>query len=82
MYNQFFRGGRGGGSGQGRGRGTGQGRGGGTGQGGGRGGGNKPGSGPDGNCVCPKCGHREPHIVGQRCLDRSCPKCGTKMTRE
>jgi hypothetical protein len=53
----------------------------GQGQGGGRGGGNKPGSGPGGDCVCPKCGHREPHVIGQRCIDRSCPKCGTKMNR-
>lgn len=60
---------------------------GGRGQGGGRGGrggGNKPGSGPGGNCVCPnpQCGHKEPHIAGQRCIDRACPKCGTKMIRE
>jgi DNA-directed RNA polymerase subunit RPC12/RpoP len=48
----------------------------------GRGGGNKPGSGPGGNCVCPKCGHKIPHQVGQRCLDIACPKCGTKMVRE
>jgi hypothetical protein len=48
----------------------------------GQGGGNKPGSGPGGNCVCPKCGHKEQHIVGQRCIDRACPKCGTKMIRE
>ena len=64
------------------GKGGGQGRGGGAGQGHGGGGGNKPGSGPAGNCVCPKCGHKEPHVAGQRCLDQTCPKCGTKMTRE
>jgi hypothetical protein len=58
----------------------GAGRGGGQGQG--RGGGNKAGSGPGGYCICPKCGHRKPHIAGQRCLDTACPKCGTKMTRE
>jgi hypothetical protein len=78
MKEQFFRVGRGGGRGQGRG----QSPGGGAGQGRGRGGGDKPGSGPAGNCVCPKCGHKEAHIAGQRCLDRACPKCGTKMTRE
>jgi hypothetical protein len=50
--------------------------------GGGRGGGNKPGSGPAGNCVCPKCGHKEPHVTGQRCVDQVCPNCGTKMIRE
>jgi hypothetical protein len=65
--------------GPGRGRSFGRGAGGG---GGGRGGGNKPGSGPGGNCVCPKCGHKEPHVAGQRCVDRACPKCGTKMIRE
>lgn len=61
-----------------------QGRGGrGQGQGkGGRGKGNKPSSGPGENCICPKCGHKEPHVAGQRCLDRVCPKCGTKMNRE
>ncbi len=48
----------------------------------GRGTGNKPGSGPDGNCVCPKCGYKTPHQVAQRCLDLPCPKCGTKMIRE
>ncbi len=62
--------------------GRGQGRGRGIGQGQSKGGGNKPTSGPGGNCVCPKCGHKEPHIAGERCLDRACPKCGTKMVRE
>jgi hypothetical protein len=67
-----------------RGRGGGGGKGGGGKGGGGRGGGNKPGSGPGGYCVCPnpQCGHREPHVAGQRCIDRVCPKCGTKMIRE
>jgi hypothetical protein len=53
-----------------------------TGQGRGRGGGNKTTSGPGGNCVCPKCGHKEPHVAGQRCMDKVCPSCGTKMVRE
>jgi hypothetical protein len=75
MKNLLLRGRRGGGGG-------GQGRGAGTGQGRGRGGGNKPGSGPGGYCVCPQCGHRETHTLSQRCLDRPCPKCGTKMIRE
>jgi hypothetical protein len=48
----------------------------------GQGRGNKPGSGPAGNCICPSCGHKEPHIAGQRCIERVCPKCGTKMIRE
>lgn len=60
--------------GRGQGRGTGKGR--------GKAGGNKLGSGPGGICVCPKCGHKEPHEAGQRCIDQLCPKCGTKMLRE
>jgi hypothetical protein len=56
---------------------------GGRGQGGrGQGAGSKPGSGPDGYCICPKCGHKLPHTAGQRCIDQACPKCGTKMMRE
>jgi hypothetical protein len=76
------------GRGQGRGAGQGQGgNGGGFGRtagggGGGRGGGNKPYSGPGGNCVCPQCGKKVPHVAGQRCVDQVCPDCGTKMTRE
>ena len=69
----LFAGGPGGGRGRGNGRGGGQGW--------GRGRGNKP-SGPGGNCVCPKCGHKESHEAGQPCIDRLCPKCGTKMVRE
>lgn len=74
MLNRLFRAGSGKGGGKG---GSGSGAG-----GGGRGGGNKPGSGPGGRCICPKCGHKIPHKTGQRCLDISCPKCGTKMLRE
>lgn len=48
----------------------------------GRQGGTKPGSGPNGFCVCPSCGHRQEHIAGKRCLDQVCPKCGTKMVRK
>lgn len=48
----------------------------------GRGGGTKPGAGPGGYCVCPECGQRIKHEAGKRCLDISCPKCGTKMIRE
>jgi hypothetical protein len=72
--------GRGGGAGQGGGRGWGSG----AGQDGGRGrgGGTKPGSGPGGNCVCPQCGKKVPHLAGQRCVDRACPNCGTRLIRE
>ena len=38
-------------------------------------------AGPGGNCVCPKCGYKELHIVGQPCNEKTCPKCGTQMTR-
>ncbi len=49
--------------------------------GGGGGGGTKPGSGPGGECLCPQCGHKEPHVAGVRCIDQICPNCGTKMIR-
>ena len=69
--------GRGRGGGSGRGGGAGRGRGGGPGQMGG-----PKAAGPDGNCVCPNCGHRMPHVVGQPCYQKQCPECGTQMTRE
>jgi len=57
--------------------------------GGGRGMGRGPGrmggpyaAGPGGNCVCPSCGHAEPHVTGQPCNQKTCPKCGTQMTRQ
>ncbi len=65
----------------GRGRGAGGGRGtGGSGRG--RMGGTKPGAGPAGYCVCPNCGHKVTHQVGQPCYKVNCPKCGTRMIRE
>jgi len=39
------------------------------------------GLGPGGYCICPSCGARLPHKRGIPCYQRSCPKCGTKMTR-
>ena len=67
------------------GQGRGGGRGGGTGRGGaGRGTGRMGGpaaAGPGGYCVCPSCGHREPHVAGVPCYQEKCPKCGTKMAR-
>jgi len=39
-------------------------------------------AGPDGICVCPSCGHEEPHITGQPCNQRKCPKCEKLMTRK
>ena len=71
MFSRLLRGGRGGGGGRGQGGG-----------GRGRGGGTRPGSGPGGNCICPKCGYKQPHQVGQRCMDIACPQCGTRMVKE
>ena len=64
--------------GMGQGGGQGQGRGG---QGRGRMGGPLAGA-AVGTCLCPKCGHREPHERGVPCVQKQCPKCGTAMTRE
>jgi len=64
----------GGGSGSGRGMGKGQG-------GKGRMGGNRAGAGPNGECLCPKCGTRVPHQAGKPCYEIDCPKCKTKMVR-
>jgi len=61
-----------------RGRGSGMGRGRGLG-GGGRMGGIA--AGPGGICKCPKCGHEEPQIRGQPCMNKKCPKCQSPMTR-
>ena len=38
--------------------------------------------GPGGECLCPKCGYREPHQLGVSCDTKKCPKCGATMTRE
>jgi predicted Fe-Mo cluster-binding NifX family protein len=70
-----------------RGDGTGP-RGPGGGQGRGRGGGSTgrmggpPAGGPVGACLCPQCGHREPHERGVPCVQKKCPKCGSVMARE
>lgn len=32
-------------------------------------------------CVCPLCGHREPHQRGVPCIRRRCPECGTALRR-
>jgi hypothetical protein len=65
-------------SGQGPGTGRGMGRGGGR----GRMGGNLPGSGPQGDCRCPKCNISVPHNAGIPCYDMKCPKCGGAMVRK
>ena len=66
---------------------SGQGPGGGRGSGGGgRGGGlgrkgGPPAAGPEGECVCPQCGYREPHQRGIPCTERKCPKCDVPLAR-
>jgi len=72
------------GQGPGTGRGMGGGRGQGLGQGQGQGQGRMGGplaAGPGGSCVCLKCGNKVPHTAGQPCNQKTCPKCGTTMTR-
>ena len=40
------------------------------------------GLGPEGICVCPKCGNKVPHQRGIPCTQMDCSKCGSKMFRE
>jgi predicted DNA-binding protein (UPF0251 family) len=61
-----------------RGRGIGRGQGPGRGFGLGRG----SGVGPGGFCICPKCGNRQPKVIGKPCTTVKCKKCGTLMIRE
>lgn len=65
-------------------RGEGPGTGRGLGQGGGRGriAGNRPGAVNRGYCVCPGCGGKVAHRLGEPCSSVSCPECGTRMVRE
>lgn len=39
-------------------------------------------AGPVGYCVCPQCGHKEPHEVAIPCAQKQCPKCGAALVRE
>ena len=82
---QGMRGGQGAGQGRGQGQGAVQGGGrgmGGTAQGQGRGRGGGTGQGLGGQCVCPKCGHKEPHQRGAQCFNLKCPKCNVPLARE
>jgi len=40
------------------------------------------GRGPDGDCVCKKCGYRKKHERGIPCSKIKCPKCGVVLERE
>jgi len=44
--------------------------------------GNRSGAGPDGNCVCPKCGYEKKHQHGIPCSSEKCPKCHVSMIRQ
>ena len=39
-------------------------------------------AGPEGQCICPKCGHKMQHTTGLSCQETTCPKCGAMMTRD
>ena len=58
-----------------------QGYGGGFGRGGRRGLGGGFARGPGGECLCPNCGHQEPHQLGEPCYIKKCPKCDAPMMR-
>ena len=47
----------------------------------GRGGGG-PAPATGGDCVCPRCGHGEPHERGVPCSQVTCPKCAARMARK
>jgi predicted Fe-Mo cluster-binding NifX family protein len=36
--------------------------------------------GPDGFCICPKCGEKVTHVAGKPCMQMLCPKCGVPVT--
>jgi hypothetical protein len=55
------------------------------GRGGGMGGGGRAGGagmGAGGECLCPKCGRRQPHRPGVPCIEERCPECGCALVRE
>jgi cation diffusion facilitator family transporter len=40
------------------------------------------GKGPEGNCICSKCGYKQKHKRGKPCATIKCPKCKINLTRE
>lgn len=40
------------------------------------------GLGPEGFCVCPKCGFKKAHQAGVPCVQERCPHCGSSLVRE
>lgn len=40
------------------------------------------GKGPDGNCVCPRCGYSVSHERGVPCSSLKCPKCNVNLERK
>jgi uncharacterized protein len=39
-------------------------------------------AGPEGDCICPKCGYKKKHQRGTPCTSIRCPKCSSPMTRD
>jgi len=40
------------------------------------------GLGPEGACICHKCGYEERHVTGVPCYTKKCPECGFNLTRK
>lgn len=40
------------------------------------------GLGPEGYCLCPKCGFRKEHQPGVPCIQEHCPNCGSALIRQ
>ena len=40
------------------------------------------GQGPEGNCVCPKCGYKQAHQSGKPCARLKCPNCKINLQRQ